>query len=131
MKKVLLTSALVGILSVSIAAFADHGGGCGGPDGRPGAGEHMGDMLKDKLKLDDAQKTKLDDIMKDQRTKMEALRTQMQEQMKALRTESDGKIAAILTPEQATTFKQMQDERQKRQDERREEMKKRLDSGNF
>ena len=59
---------------------------------------------------------------------MEALRTQMQAQMKALRAENETKIAAILTPEQATTFKQIQDDRQKRQQERLESMKKRLES---
>jgi Spy/CpxP family protein refolding chaperone len=135
MKKALVVTALIGVLGMTVA-LADHGGfgggGCGGKGGHGGfrgRGAMMGEMLKDKLKLDEAQTTKVDAIMEEQRTKMDEMRKQMQEQMKALRTDGETKIAAILTPEQAATFKQMQDERQKRQDKRREEMKKRLDSG--
>lgn len=134
MKKTLLVTALVSVLGVSALAFAGPGGDCGGKGfGGPGAEEGAPPMfdLKDKLKLDDAQSTKLDDIMKEQRTKMDDARTQMRAQMKTLRTESETKIAAILTPEQATIFKQFQDDRQKREDERREELKKRLESGDF
>jgi Spy/CpxP family protein refolding chaperone len=139
MKKALIATALIGIMGMSVA-LADHGGfgggfgGCGGKGGHGGfggRGDKMGEMLVEKLKLDDAQKTQLETIKQEQSTKMEALRTQMQEQMQALRTENETKIAAILTPEQAATFKQMQEERQKRQDERREAIKKRLESGNF
>jgi Spy/CpxP family protein refolding chaperone len=137
MKKALIATALIGVIGMS-AAFADHGGGfgdCGGkgdPAGFGGrGGEKMAEMLTDKLQLDDAQKAQLATIQQEQKSQMDALHTQMQEQMQALRTENDSKIAAILTPEQATTFQQMQDERQKKQDERRAEMKKRLDSGNF
>ncbi len=138
MKKVLMVAALIGALGVSVV-FADHGfgggkgdcGGKGGHDGFGGRGAMMGEMLTEKLKLDDAQKAQLDTIKQEQSAKMEALRTQMQEQMKALRAENETKIAAILTPEQATTFKQMQDERQKRQQERLEAVKKRLESNTF
>jgi len=128
MKKALIVTALIGVLGMTVA-LADHGGfgggGCGGKGGHGGFGGRgamMGEMLKDKLKLDEAQTTKVDAIMEEQRK-------QMQEQLKTLRTDGETKIAAILTPEQAATFKQMQDERQKRQDKRREEMKKYLESG--
>lgn len=128
MKKALIVTALIGVLGMTVA-LADHGGfgggGCGGKGGHGGFGGRgamMGEMLKDKLKLDEAQTTKVDAIMEEQRK-------QMQEQLKTLRTDGETKIAAILTPEQAATFKQMQDERQKRQDKRREEMKKCLESG--
>jgi Spy/CpxP family protein refolding chaperone len=136
MKKALIATALIGVLGMSVA-FADHGGfgGCGGKGGHGGfggrGGEKMGQMLTEKLKLNDTQKTQLDTIIKDQQTKMEALRTQMQEQMKTLRTENDAKIAAILTPEQATTFQKMQDERKQRQADRLEKMKKRLESNSL
>jgi Spy/CpxP family protein refolding chaperone len=58
---------------------------------------------------------------------MDEMRKQMQEQMKANRDESEKRIAALLTPEQATNFQKMQEERQKRMEERRAEMQKRLD----
>lgn len=138
MKKALIATALIGVMGMSVA-LADHGfgggkGTCGGKAGHGGFGGRgvmMGEMLAEKLKLNDAQKAQLDTIKQEQSTKIEALRTQMQEQMKALHAENEAKIAAILTPEQATTFKQMQDERQKRQQERLEAIKKRLENNTF
>ncbi len=130
MKKTLIATALISVLGMG-AAFADHGG-FGGFGGKGGPrGDMMGEQLKDKLNLTDEQKTQFEAIMKEQRTKMDDLHQQMQAQMKTMRTETDTKIAAILNTEQAATFKQMQDDRQKRQDERREELKKRLDQGDF
>jgi hypothetical protein len=131
MKKALIATALISVLGMSVA-FADHGGfgGCGGKGGHDGFGARgakMGEMLTEKLKLNDTQKTQLDTIMKEQQTKMEALRTQMQEQMKALRDENNSKITALLTPEQATIFQKMQDEHKQRQADRLEKMKKRLE----
>ena len=130
MKKTLVATALISVLGMG-AAFADHGGFGGFGDKGGPRGEMMGEQLKDKLKLTDEQKTQFEAIMKEQRTKMDELHQQMQAQMKTMRTETDTKIAAILNTEQAATFKQMQDDRQKRQDERREELKKRLDQGDF
>ena len=89
MKKALIATALIGVIGMS-AAFAGHGGGdCGGKGGHGGfggrGGGKKGEVLTEKLKLDDAQKAQLETIKQEQGTKMDALRTQMQEQMKALR----------------------------------------------
>ena len=118
MKKALIATALISVLGLSAAVYAQPHDGWGGKDGKGHSAEMMGERLKEKLNLTTDQQTQLNQIMADQKTRMD----EIHKQMEALRTETDSKIIAILTPEQATTFKQMIDKRNQRMEERRQKM---------
>ncbi len=118
MKKALIATALISVLGLSAAVYAQPHDGWGGKGGKGHPAEMMGERLKEKLNLTTDQQTQVDQIMADQKTRMD----EIHKQMEALRTETEGKISAILTPEQATTFKQMIEKRNQRMEDRRQKM---------
>ena|ERR1700743_1478122 len=111
MKKFLLMCCfLIGITAVSRA----QGGGRRSP-------EDQAKNLQTQLKLTDDQTTKITAIYKDQATKRDSIRTAangdrqaMMQAMMPLMKSSNDKIKAILTPDQATAFDKMQQERMER-----------------
>ena len=98
MKKALIITSLVALLGAS-AVMADQGFG---------GGRGM-DRMKTALGLSDTQAAQVDSIMQEQREKMQALHE-----------ESNQRIQALLTPEQATLFQQMEQQRGERKGNRME-----------
>lgn len=97
------TLALAVVLALPVAAFA--GPGPGGKN--PGPGGHMEKLAKE-LNLTEAQKPKVESLMKEQH-----------EKMKALHDETHEKLKQLLTPEQAAKLDKMKEERKQHWKNRR------------
>ncbi len=104
------------LFSVITYANAQQGGGRmgGTPEERA---KKMVDMLAEKLKLSDDQKTKVTAIYTEQGTAMAKIREEangdrdaMREKSMKLRKETDEKVTALLTDDQKTAYKAWQEE---------------------
>lgn len=104
------------LFSVITYANAQQGGGRmgGTPEERA---KKMVDMLTEKLKLNDDQKTKVTAIYTEQGTAMAKIREEangdrdaMREKSMKLRKETDEKVTALLTDDQKTAYKAWQEE---------------------
>jgi Spy/CpxP family protein refolding chaperone len=112
MKKFLLVCCfLIGITAVSRA----QGGG------QRRTPEEQAKQLQTQLKLNDDQTTKITAIFKAQATKRDSVRTAangdreaMMQGMMPLMQDTNNKIKAVLTPEQATAYDKMVQERMER-----------------
>ncbi len=112
MRKFLLMCCLViGITAVSRAQ---------GGRQRPSP-EDQAKQMQTQLKLSDEQTVKITAILKIQTTKMDSVRTAangdrdaMRSAMGPIRTAATDQIKAILTPDQATAYQKMMDERRAR-----------------
>ncbi|MEP6613976.1 MAG: hypothetical protein ABJA76_18870 [Mucilaginibacter sp.] len=112
MRKIMLVCCfLLGIAAVSRA----QGGG------QRRSPEDQAKELQTQLKLNDDQTTKITAILKVQATKMDSVRTAangdrtaMRTAMGPIRTAATDQIKAILTPDQATAYQKMIDERRAR-----------------
>ncbi|WP_443938419.1 DUF4890 domain-containing protein [Pedobacter sp. MW01-1-1] len=123
MKKLMMICAFV--LSVVTFAHAQQGGGGrmgGSPEERA---KRNTDVLAEKLKLSDDQKTKVLAIYTEQNAAMAKAmqdagddRSGMREKMTKMNAETNTKIDAVLTEEQKPAFKALQEERKKQMEER-------------
>ena len=111
-------SRIIGVFMLTVAlslfgasAWADEDGKGYGHDPKSRL-----EKLTKKLSLTQEQQDKILPIIEDKHQKMEALH----EQMKEIRQQAMAKIEAELTPEQQKTWKDMQEERQKKMKEYRE-----------
>jgi periplasmic protein CpxP/Spy len=102
-------------------------GGPGGPGGGRMSPKERVDKMSEQLNLTDAQKTKVEAILKEQGDKMKALRddTSLSREdrgpkMREIMEDSSKKIKAVLTPEQQPKFDAMQKEMQDRMKKARE-----------
>ena len=106
MKKLLLMCCF--LLGISAASYAQ-----GGMRRSP---EERAKELQTQLKLTDDQTTKITAIYKEQATKMDSVRNAGGDfsAMRPLMQASNDKIKALLTPEQATAYQKILDERRAR-----------------
>lgn len=104
-----MAAGLVGLaLCGGAAAFAKEEAAKPGPDMKD-PGQSRTEFLNTALSLTDAQRTQVQQITEANQAKWQALK----DQMAALRKEEHDKIRAVLTPEQQTTFDQMQEKKWK------------------
>lgn len=87
--------------------------------------EDRAKQLQTQLKLTDDQTTKITAIYKDQRAKMDSVRTAsngdrdaMRSSMMTMMKTTNDKIKAILTPDQATAYDKIQQERMQQMQQR-------------
>lgn len=109
MKKLLLICCL--LIGITAVSRAQGGGGMRSPEDRA-------KQLQTQLKLNDDQTSKITAIYKAQTTKMDSVRTasngdrdKMRQGMMPLMKDTQDKIKAILTPEQATAYDKLVQER--------------------
>jgi len=112
MKKLLLMCCF--LIGITAASHAQGGG-------MRASAEDRAKQLQTQLKLTDDQTAKITDIFKAQRTKMDSIRTAANGDRDAMRTgmmplmqDTNTKIKAILTPDQATAYDKILQERMQR-----------------
>ena len=74
------------------------------------------EQLSDRLKLNDDQKTKVQQIFGDTREQLKALRKDSQPKVADIRRQADEKLQQVLTPEQWKQFQAMQEEMRQRRE---------------
>ena len=72
------------------------------------------EQLADRLKLNDDQKTKMQQILSDSREQLRAVRKESEPKMDEIRRQADGRLQTVLTPEQWQQFQQIRDEMRQR-----------------
>jgi Spy/CpxP family protein refolding chaperone len=110
---VALALALVFLSGVLAGALGDHY--LAGPKHQPTLEEYRQAWIKEmrtRLKLDEQQIHKLDEILDATRQKFHDLRERQKPEMKALQDAQTAEINAILSPAQRTEFEKMRKERE-------------------
>lgn len=102
------------LIGITAASHAQGGG-------MRASAEDRAKQLQTQLKLTDDQTAKITDIYKAQRTKMDSIRTASNGDRDAMRTammplmqDTNTKVKAVLTPDQATAYDKIQQERMQR-----------------
>jgi len=72
------------------------------------------EQLSDRLKLNDDQKTKVQQIFSDTREQLRALRKESEPKVNDIRKQADDRMQQVLTPEQWKQFQSLQDEMRQR-----------------
>jgi Spy/CpxP family protein refolding chaperone len=72
------------------------------------------DQLSDRLKLNDDQKTKVQQIFSDTREQLRALRQESEPRVTEIRQQADKRLQEVLTPDQWQQFQEMRSERERR-----------------
>lgn len=74
------------------------------------------EQLSDRLKLNDDQKTKVQQIFGDTREQLKGLRKESEPKVADIRRQADEKLQQVLTPEQWKQFQAMREEMRQRRD---------------
>ena len=72
------------------------------------------EQLADRLKLNDDQKTKMQQILSDSREQLRAVRRESEPKMDEIRRQADGRLQTVLTPEQWQQFQKIRGEMRQR-----------------
>ena len=96
---------VTGILALNVYRGWTHG--MGGPHDRF-------EQFSQRLKLNDDQKSKVQQIFADTREQLDALRKETEPRMQEIRNQADERIKQVLTPEQWEQFQKMREERPRR-----------------
>jgi Spy/CpxP family protein refolding chaperone len=72
------------------------------------------EQLAERLKLNDDQKTKMQQILGDSREQLRAVRKESEPKMDEIRRQADGRLQTVLTPEQWQQFQKIRDEMRQR-----------------
>jgi len=72
------------------------------------------EQFSQRLKLNDDQKAKVQQIFTDTRDQLDALRKESEPRMQEIRNQADERIRQVLTPEQWQQFQKMREERPRR-----------------
>jgi Spy/CpxP family protein refolding chaperone len=115
--KISMTLATAGLLALTPALFAQtNTPSTNAPAGRARGGrmtvEQQMENLDKALKLTDAQKPKVKELLEEQSKKIQAIPAEdRRAKMPEIRDETNKKMEAILTPEQFTEYKKIQQQR--------------------
>ena len=96
---------VAGILALNV--YRGWARGMGGPRDRF-------DQFSQRLKLNEDQKTKVQQIFADTREQLDALRKESEPRMQEIRRQADEQIKQVLTPVQWEQFQKMREERPRR-----------------
>ena len=96
---------VTGILALNV--YRGWARGMGGPHDRF-------EQFSQRLKLNDDQKSKVQQIFADTREQLDALRKETEPRMQEIRNQADERIKQVLTPEQWEQFQKMREERPRR-----------------
>ena len=132
----LITTGVIGTLSVSLQATPQEPSQNGAPQGPPPEDQGPGgrrapdpdrqvQMMSKRLKLSADQQTQIKSILTDRVTQMEAIRNDSslpqanrREKMRTLMSDTNSKVEAVLNDKQKTQYKQMMEERRERMRDR-------------
>jgi Spy/CpxP family protein refolding chaperone len=101
---------LLGAAAGALAPRAYYAWARSGEGGRASRGERFEQMLDERLRLGDEQKTQVREILGDSRSQLEALRRESEPRMQEVRRQADERLQKVLTPEQWQQFQQLKDE---------------------